>query len=86
MIRPSVGYWYRFNECKAKLSAVAKLETNDLIDKLVDYLRKNYLRDTKTSNVYVLEAVIYLNLIKYQFKVLYDYNDFKIRLDYFELV
>ena len=85
MDKPAVVYGYRFNECKVKLSAVVKLETNRLIEKLVDYLRSNYKIGIKVNKFYVLKATVHINLTSYRFKIIYDYNS-KIKLNYFELV
>ena len=69
MARPSVAYGYRFDECKAKLSAVVKLETYNLITKLVDHLRSNYQSGVKIDKYYLIEAVIPMNFTNYRFKI-----------------
>jgi uncharacterized protein YlzI (FlbEa/FlbD family) len=86
MIRPPVIFGDRFNECKRKLWLVVKHETDELVDKVIEYLRDNYKSGRLSkSNRYVLKTIILMNGNEYNFEIIYLHNDEKIKLAYFDL-
>ena len=87
MIRPPVIFGSRFNECKSKLRLVIKHETDELLDKLIDYLRDNYKSGRfNKANRYILKTIILMNNNVYNFEIIYLHNNKKIKLEYFNLI